>query len=64
MGVGGVLWGGGWYLQHEHHGLDGVPLGLPSVNDDGEAAGLALLAVWRVVKDLTWLSHPEANVLL
>lgn len=37
-----------WYLQHEHHGLHGVPLGLPSVHDDGEAAGLALLTAWRV----------------
>lgn len=35
-----------WYLQHEHHGLHGVPLGLPSVHDDGEAASLALLTAW------------------
>lgn len=31
------------YLQHEHHGLHSVPLGLPSIHNDGEAPGLALL---------------------
>lgn len=31
------------YLQHEHHGLHSVPLRLPSIHNDGETPGLALL---------------------